>query len=133
MEIAVSLPADAAEQKKPACRPLPGHLPRERIVHDGPEASNNCGGKHLSKLGEDVTETLEYVPATWKVIQHTREKLTCRDCESISQTPAPNPPISRGRAKRLSLPFGTPSIPRRSFSANVSDCLRTLIRCSTIS
>ena len=56
-----------------------------------------CGGK-LRKLGEDITETLERVPAQWKVIQHVREKLTCRTCESITQPPAPSHPIARGRA-----------------------------------
>ena len=52
----------------------------------------------MRKLGEDITETLEYIPACWKVIQHVREKFTCRDCETISQAPVPNHPISRGRA-----------------------------------
>jgi hypothetical protein len=50
----------------------------------------------LRKLGEDITETLERVPAHWKVIQHVREKWTCRQCESITQLPAPSHPIARG-------------------------------------
>jgi len=49
-------------------------------------------------LGEDVTETLEHVPAQWKVIQHVREKFSCRRCEAITQAPAPSHPIARGRA-----------------------------------
>ena len=79
---------------KPARRPLPGHLPRERVVHEGPNDCPSCGGQ-LRKLGEDITETLEYVPATWKVIQHVREKFTCRQCEKIAQVPAPDHPIAR--------------------------------------
>lgn len=86
------------EQSKPARRPLPDHLPRERVVHQGPHDCPSCGGSRLRKLGEDVAETLEYVPARWKVICHVREKFTCRDCETISQAPAPNHPIARGRA-----------------------------------
>ena len=86
-----------AGRQKPARRPLPAHLPRERVIHAGATSCPNCGGR-LRKLGEDVTETLEYVPATWKVIQHVREKFTCRKCEAITQAPAPNHPISRGRA-----------------------------------
>jgi transposase len=82
---------------KPARRPLPEHLPRERIVHPGAAQCPCCGGQ-LRKLGEDVTETLEYVPARWKVIQHVREKFACRGCETITQTPAPFHPIARGRA-----------------------------------
>jgi transposase len=56
-----------------------------------------CGGK-LSKLDEDITETLEVVPRQWKVIQTVREKLSCRSCETISQPAAPFHPIARGRA-----------------------------------
>jgi transposase len=52
----------------------------------------------LHKIGEDVTETLELVPRRWKVIQHVREKFSCRSCESITQPPAPWHPIARGRA-----------------------------------
>ena len=52
----------------------------------------------MRKIGEDVTETLELVPRRWKVIQHVREKFSCRSCESITQPPAPSHPIARGRA-----------------------------------
>ena len=52
----------------------------------------------LSRLGEDITETLEVIPKSWKVIQHVREKFTCRDCEKISQAPAPFHVIARGWA-----------------------------------
>jgi transposase len=85
------------ERRKPARRPLPDHLPRERIVYPAPVACPCCGGV-LRKLGEDVTETLELVPRQWKVIQHVREKFSCRTCEAISQPPAPSHPIARGRA-----------------------------------
>ena len=57
-----------------------------------------CGGGRLRKLGETVTETLELIPRQWKVIQHVREKFTCRDCEKISQAPAPFHVIARGWA-----------------------------------
>jgi len=52
----------------------------------------------LRKIGEDVTETLELIPRQWKVIQHVREKFSCRACETITQPPAPSHPIARGRA-----------------------------------
>jgi transposase len=95
----LTMPPDDAEteRQKPARRPLPDHLPRERVVHQGPHDCPSCGGE-LRKLGEDITETLEHVPAAWKVIQHVREKFTCRSCEKICQAPAPNHPIARGRA-----------------------------------
>jgi transposase len=84
-------------RRKPARRSLPEHLPRERIVYPVPSACPCCGGV-LRKLGEEVTETLEHVPARWKVIQHVREKFSCRSCETITQPPAPSHPIARGRA-----------------------------------
>ncbi len=85
------------QRRKPARRPLPEHLPRERIVYPAPSACPCCGGT-LRKLGEDVTETLEVVPRQWKVIEHVREKFSCRCCEAITQPPAPSHPIARGRA-----------------------------------
>ncbi len=81
------VPAHA--RRRPVRKPLPDHLPRERIVIPGPTACTCCGSTRLSKLGEDITETLEVIPRQWKVIQHVREKFTCRACEKISQTPAP--------------------------------------------
>ena len=87
----------AFARRKPARRPLPEHLPRERVVYPAPSACPCCGGA-LHKLGEDVTEMLELVPRQWKVIQHVREKFSCRSCEKITQPPAPSHPIARGRA-----------------------------------
>lgn len=86
------------ERRKPARRPLPEHLPRERIVYPAPAGCPCCGGATLHKIGEDVTETLELIPRQWKVIQHVREKFSCRACEAITQPPAPSHPIARGRA-----------------------------------
>lgn len=88
----------AFARRKPARRPLPEHLPRERIVYPAPTACPGCGGGALRKIGEDVTETLELIPRQWKVIQHVREKFSCRSCEAITQPPAPSHPIARGRA-----------------------------------
>src|SRR5690348_1130310 len=85
-------------RKRPARQPFPEHLPRERVVEPGPTTCLCCGSPRLRKLGEDVTETLEVIPRRWKVIQHVREKFSCRDCEKISQAPAPFHMIPRGWA-----------------------------------
>jgi transposase len=85
-------------RQRPSRKPFPDHLPRERVLVPGPVACACCGGTRLSKLGEDITETLEVIPKSWKVIQHVREKFTCRDCEKISQAPAPFHVIARGWA-----------------------------------
>src|ERR1700704_6224043 len=88
----------AFTRKHPARQPFPAHRPRERVVEPGPTACLCCGSTRLRKLGEDITETLEVIPRQWKVIQHVREKFTCRDCEKISQVPAPFHVIARGWA-----------------------------------
>jgi transposase len=86
-------------RKRPEARTtFPEHLTRERVVIDGPTACACCGGLRLRKLSEDVTKTLEVVPRSWKVIETVREKFTCRDCEKISQAPAPFHVIPRGWA-----------------------------------
>jgi transposase len=88
----------AFTRKRPARQPFPEHLPRERVIVPGPTACACCGGTRLRKLGETVTETLEVIPRRWKVIQHVREKMTCRDCERISEPPAPFHVTPRGWA-----------------------------------
>ena len=86
------------ERKRAARKPFPEHLPRERIVISTPERCPCCGSTKLSKLGEDITETLEVIPRRWKVIQTVREKFSCRDCETITQPPAPFHVTPRGFA-----------------------------------
>jgi transposase len=79
-------------------RKFPDHLPRRRVVHPAPTSCLCCGGTNLSKIGEDVTETLDVVPRQWFVTEHVREKFSCRSCERISQPPAPFHAIARGFA-----------------------------------
>lgn len=86
------------ERRRPARKPFPDHLPRERVVIEAPTACSCCGSDRIVKMGEDVTETLEVIPRQWKVIQTVREKFTCRACEKISQPPAPFHPTPRGWA-----------------------------------
>ncbi len=85
-------------RRKPARRPLPEHLPRERCVVPAPTSCRCCGGSRLAKIGEAITETLDVVPRRWFVKQTVREKFTCRDCETITEPPAPFHVIARGRA-----------------------------------
>ena len=88
----------AFDRKRPSRKPFPEHLPRERVVIPAPCTCPACGGDRLSKLSEDVTETLEVIPRAWKVIQTVREKFSCRDCETITQPPAPFHVVPRGWA-----------------------------------
>ena len=88
----------AFERRRPSRKPFPEHLPRERVVIEAPAACGCCGSGRIVKLGEDVTETLEVIPRQWKVIQTVREKFSCRQCEAISQPPAPFHVTPRGFA-----------------------------------
>ena len=84
--------------QKPTRKALPEHLPREvKTYAPKTDACPECGG-HLRKLGEDVSEVLEYVPARFRVIQHVRPKFSCASCEHIVQELAPTRPIERGLA-----------------------------------
>ena len=87
-----------AERQRPSRQPFPAHLPRVRVVVPSPSACPCCGDTRLSKMGEDVTETLEVVPRRWTVIQTVRERFSCRACESVTQPPAPFHAVPRGWA-----------------------------------
>jgi transposase len=90
-------PETETQRRKPVRKPLPATLPRDVVEHAAPCACPKCGGA-LRPLGEDVTEVLDYVPGSFRVIRHVRPKLSCRSCESIAQAPAPSLPIHRGLA-----------------------------------
>ena len=97
----IAAPEATKEKNKRAPRgprKLPEDLPVERIVEPAPCACGKCGGARLRKLGEVVTRTLESEPRRWKIVEHVREKFTCRDCEAITEPPAPSHPIARGFA-----------------------------------
>jgi transposase len=86
-------------QRRRSSRKLfPDHLPRERVVIAAPDSCPCCGSAKPSKLGEDVTETLEVIPRQGKVIQTVREKFSCRQCEAITQPPVPFHVTPRGFA-----------------------------------
>jgi transposase len=91
---------DGATISRHACRirPLPDNLPVERIVEPPPCACGKCGSIRLRKLGEVVSKMLDCEPRRWKIVEHVREKFTCRDCEAITEPPAPSRPIPRGLA-----------------------------------
>jgi transposase len=88
-------PAD--EKTQPVRRALPEHLPREAKVHEPVCTCPDCGAA-MRKIGEDVSEVLDYVPERFKVIRHVRPKLACPACERIVQVPAPSRPIERSFA-----------------------------------
>lgn len=89
-------PAPSQAGEKPARRPLPDHLPRQEQILDAGKACNACGGK-LKRVGEDVTEELEYVPGRFIVNRIVRPRMACSCCEQFQQAQLPSRPIERGR------------------------------------
>ena len=82
---------------RPARQVPPPHLPRVEVRHEPDPVCPDCGGRSLRKRGEDVTEVLEYVPASFRVIRHVRPRYACGDCDAPVQAPTPSLPIERGK------------------------------------
>jgi len=99
MEAVLDRVSPAREAKARAERkPLPEHLEREVITHvPGCDCCPDCGGR-LRQFGEDISEQLEYVPDSFKVIRHVRPKFSCTGCDRVVEAPAPSRPIERGLA-----------------------------------
>lgn len=87
----------AVTTERPARQLPPPHLPREVVRHEPAPVCPDCGGRSLRKRGEDVTEVLEYVPASFRVIRHVRPRYACGDCDAPVQAPTPSLPIERGK------------------------------------
>lgn len=89
-----------AKEAKPRSerKPLPEHLKREEVIHKpDTDCCPDCGGS-LRHFGDDVSEQLEYVPESFKVIRHVRPKFTCTGCDRVVEGAAPSRPIERGLA-----------------------------------
>jgi transposase len=91
-----STQTDSRRRSRPVRKPLPEDLPHEVVTHLPPHSNcPDCGGT-LRQFGEDVSEQLERIPASFKVIRHVRPKFACAGCESVVEAPAPARPIDRG-------------------------------------
>ena len=91
----------STERKKSGRKPLPAHLLRREVVHEPSCTCPACGGE-MRKVGENVTEVLDYIPGHFEVIRHVRPAFSCRCCESMVQTPMPSlpRPLRPPRARR---------------------------------
>ena len=96
-QVSMVEPGVDATAERPSRKPLPEHLPREQVIHQPCGDCPGCGGP-LRRLGEDISEVLDYVPAQFKVVRHVRPKLSCGRCQRIVQIAAPSRPIARGLA-----------------------------------
>ena len=69
-------------RRKTGRKPLPKELPRIEVIHDLTEDEKLCGcGSHMSRIGEEVCEKLDIIPAKVRVIRHIRYKYACKSCE----------------------------------------------------
>ena len=87
------------EKNQPKRQPLPPHLPRiEKVLNPSPICPN-CGGEEFHKISDDISETLDYIPASFKVIKTIRPRCACKNCENIVQADIPDKPIAKGKAE----------------------------------
>jgi transposase len=94
----IPLARDEAPKAKPARQPLPDHLPRHEVVHEaGACACPTCGGRDFLKAGTAVSEMLDYVPASFRVLRHVQPRLVCKGCDTEITVAMPSPPIERGK------------------------------------
>ena len=77
---------------------LPPHLPREDVELNPEPQCPSCGGEEFKRIAEDISETLEYTPARFKVIRHIRPRCKCLQCNKIIQAYAPSKAIDKGNA-----------------------------------
>jgi transposase len=87
------------EKNKPKRKPLPPHLPREEKILNPDPICPDCGGEDFHKISDDISETLDYVPASFKVIKTIRPRCACRNCEKIVQADTPDRAIAKGKAE----------------------------------
>lgn len=87
--------APAESRQKPKRVPLPSQFPRI-VIHHEPQDTQCACGCQLRRIGEDVSEKLDYTPGVFTVEQHVRGKWTCRQCETLIQAPVPAQVIDKG-------------------------------------
>ncbi|SPY55676.1 ISPpu14, transposase Orf3 [Pseudomonas aeruginosa] len=88
-------PASDETRQQPKRAPLPPQLPRTVISHE-PDSTECACGCQLQRIGEDVSEKLDYTPGVFTVEQHVRGKWACRQCETLIQAPVPAQVIDKG-------------------------------------
>ena len=89
---------EPSARQQPKRAPLPLHLPRVDVHHE-PETTTcttpGCGCA-LKRIGEDVSEKLDYTPGVFTVERHVRGKWACAQCQTLIQAPVPAQIIDKG-------------------------------------
>ncbi|MFT4133743.1 IS66 family transposase [Labrys sp. (in: a-proteobacteria)] len=95
---AAALPTQPdALKAKPGRQPLPDHLPRQDVIHQVACTCPVCGGSDFIKAGETVSEVLDYIPASFRVVRHVQPRFTCKGCDTDIRARMPSLPIERGK------------------------------------
>lgn len=97
IEVSAASVSGTREKARPSRQPLPDHLPRQEIVHQAACACPVCGGSDFIRSGEAVTEVLDYVPASFRVVRHVQPRFTCKGCDTDIKATMPSLPIERGK------------------------------------
>jgi transposase len=99
LEIELDALQSPASQRKPRAQPkrapLPAHLPRTDIHHEPDDLTCACGCQRV-RIGEDISEKLDYTPSVFTVERHIRGKWVCKPCETLIQAPVPAHVIDKG-------------------------------------
>jgi transposase len=86
-----------AAKAKPSRQPLPDHLPRHDVTHQATCSCPVCGGSDFIRAGETISEVLDYIPASFRVVRHIQPRFTCKGCDTQVKAEMPSLPIERGK------------------------------------
>ena len=86
---------EGKQRQQPKRAPLPAHLPRTDIHHEPDDITCACGCQRV-RIGEDISEKLDYMPGVFTVERHIRGKWACKACETLIQAPVPPHVIDKG-------------------------------------
>ena len=90
--------SDKAQKNKPKRQPLPNHLPRVDKTLNPDLKCPTCGSNEFRKIADDISEALDYIPASFRVIRTIRPRCACKTCENIVQAEPAELPIAKGKA-----------------------------------
>jgi len=117
----ITIPAH--KRKKRGRKPLPASLPRIEVIHDLKEEDKLCPcGCLKSRIGEDVSEQLDYIPARVQVIRNIRYKYACKNCEG-TEDDGPTVSIASMPEQIIPKSFATPGLVAHILTAKFADAL----------
>ena len=114
---------DTHHRKKSGRKPLPADLPRKEILHDLDESEKHCDcGALLSRIGEETSEQLDYIPAQVQVLRHIRPKYACKACEGVESN-GPTVKIAPPPVQLIPKSIATPRLLAYVLTAKFVDAL----------